>query len=1069
MVNGIQAIEVISKETGLRIPRIFTKGLASPYEGMQFEKRSSIIKNPDGSVVFEMHDIEVPAFWSQVATDILAQKYFRKTGVPQLAVDGTAILDSFGKPMLGSETSARQVVHRLAGCWRHWGEKYGYFASPEDAQAFYDEMTYMLINQMAAPNSPQWFNTGLHWAYGIAGPAQGHHFVDPDTKELTQAIDAYSHPQCHACFILSIKDDLVNDGGILDFATREARIFKFGSGSGANFSALRGKGERLSGGGKSSGLMSFLKIFDTVAGSIKSGGTTRRAAKMVVLDLDHPEIEDFVEWKSKEEKKVAALVAAGYPSDYEGEAYQTVSGQNSNNSIRVPDKFMHALQNDGTWDLKWRTDGRVCKTLKAAELWDKIGKAAWESADPGVQYDDIINEWHTCPESGRIRATNPCSEYLFLNDTACNLASINLMKFFDAERLTFDVEAFKHAARLWTIALEITVLMAEYPSREIAKGSYDFRTLGLGYANLGTLLMVAGIPYDSDEGRAMCSAITGIMTGESYATSAELASCLGPFPEYERNTEHMLRVVRNHRRIVYGAKPEEFEGLSIVPPVLNQKFCPQYMVNAAISSWDKALELGERYGYRNAQTTLLAPTGTIALLMDCDTTGIEPDFALVKFKKLAGGGYFKITNRSVELALRTLGYGDSQISEILNYILGTGTLRGSPYINDMVLKNRGLNDEDIAKIEKALSSAFDISNAINTWTLGKDAMERMGFKPAQYNDANFNMLRALGFSDAEIEAANERICGTMTIEGAPHLKEEHHAVFDCANKCGKKGTRFIAPLGHVGMMAAAQPLLSGGISKTVNLTHEATVDDIKNVYFESWKLGVKCIALYRDGCKLSQPLSTSSDSKQSDNVVYKAVRKRLPDERHALTHKFRVGNQEGYLTVGLYEDGSPGEIFVVMAKEGSVISGLMDSLATSVSIALQYGVPLRVLVNKFAHMRFEPSGPTDNPEIRIAKSLTDYIFRWIGMKFLSKEEQELCGIMGEANGNGNHRIDRPKEVKLDNSPSTPLTTFAKEAAEKKKDPDLHSDAPPCYMCGTLMIRSGTCYLCLNCGANSGCA
>jgi ribonucleoside-diphosphate reductase alpha chain len=1070
MADEIQSIEVLPRDAGLRIRRLFTKDISSPLDGITWERRSSSIKNPDGSVVFEMHDIEVPSFWSQVATDILAQKYFRKAGVPQIDLNGSPILDSFGKPMLGSETSAKQIIHRLANCWRYWGEKYGYFATSEDAKTFYDEIIYMLVHQMAAPNSPQWFNTGLHLSYGITSPAQGHWYVDPETKEATQSKDAYSRPAAHACFIQSIRDDLVNEGGILDLAVREARVYKYGGGTGSNFSSLRGKGEPLSGGGSSSGLMSFLKIFDIVAGSIKSGGTTRRAAKMVILDLDHPEIEDFVTWKAREEKKVAALVAAGYPSDYEGEAYQTVSGQNSNNTVRIPNKFMQSLSNDGTWDLHWRTDGRTCKTLRSKDFWDRMCQATWASADPGVQFDDIINDWHTCPETGHIRATNPCSEFIFIDDTACNLASLNLMSFFDTERLVFNSDAFKHAVRLWTIVLEISVLMAQYPSKNIAINSYRTRSLGLGFANLGTMLMVTGIPYDSDEGRALCAGITAVMTGEAYATSAEIASFAGTFPEYERNREHMLRAVRNHRRVVYGANPEEFENLSVTPVVIDHKLCPQYLMNAAISSWDNALDLGEKYGYRNAQVSLLAPTGTIALLMDCDTTGIEPDFALVKFKKLAGGGYFKIVNHSVELALQNLGYTKSEITDILTYVLGTGTLRGAPYVNDLTLKRRGFSDDEIRAMEKGLVSAFDLSNAINKYVVGIDALERAGLKPVQYSDPNFNLLKALGFSDAEIDAANEHICGTMMIEGAPHLKTEHYPVFDCASRCGKKGTRFLAPMSHVRMMSVVQPLISGGISKTVNLQHEASVQDIQKIFFDSWMLGIKCIAVYRDGCKLSQPLSTSG-SKQADKIVYKAIRKRLPDERRSITHKFRIGNQEGYITAGLYEDGKPGEIFMTMSKEGSAISGLMDSFATSVSIALQYGVPLRVLVNKFAHMRFEPSGPTDNPDIRIAKSIMDYIFRWLGMKFMSKEEQELCGILSETAGNGNnhnnHIGETKRDTKLDNPPSTPLTTFVKES-EDDTEADDHSDAPPCHVCGSFMIRSGSCYLCLNCGATSGC-
>jgi ribonucleoside-diphosphate reductase alpha chain len=1031
------------------------------FEKIEWETRTSSIKNPDGTVVFEMQNVEVPKFWSQVATDILAQKNMRKRGVPRIDKDGNQMIDEFGKTILGSETSLKQVIKRLVGCWRYWGEKYNYFASPEDAQAFEDELTYMLIYQMAAPNSPQWYNTGLNWAYGIEGPSQGHWYTDPDTKQLVQAKDAYTHPQVHACFIQAIKDDLVNEGGILDMLQKEARIFKYGSGSGINFSTIRAEGEPLSGGGKSSGIMSFLKIFDANAGAIKSGGTTRRASKMVILNIDHPDIEKFINWKANEEKKVAALVAAGYSNDFEGEAYTTVSGQNSNNSVRVTDEFIKAVIEDKDWNLRWRTNGQIAKTVKARNLWEQIANAAWTCADPGLQFDTTINDWNSCPVSGRINASNPCSEFMFLDNTACNLASINLRKFLDSGTATFDVDGFKHACRLWTIILEISVLMAGYPSKEIADLSYKFRSLGLGYTNLGSMLIVAGIPYDSDQARIIAAAITAIMTGEVYATSAEMASFLGSFHEFEKNKEHMLKVIRNHRRVVYNAKPEEYEKISTIPAGIDHKICPDYLLSAAIESWDRALALGEKYGYRNAQSSLLAPTGTISLVLDCDTTGIEPDFALVKFKKLVGGGYLKLINQSVIPALKRLGYSDIQIRDIISYAVGTNSLVGSPHINAFSLREKGFDDVTIAKIEKLLPSVLELQFAFSSFVIGKATLEALGFSEEEFSKPNFNLLKVLDFTEKEIEAANEYVCGTMTIEGAPHLREEDYAIFDCANKCGKKGKRFIDYMAHVKMMAAAQPLLSGSISKTINMPNEASVDDVKKVYFESWRRGLKAIAIYRDASKLSQPLSTFLSREELTKQV-QPRRRRLPAERAAITHKFRVGNQEGYITVGLFDDGTPGEIFVTMSKEGSTLSGLMGSFALTVSIALQYGVPLKALVTKLTHTRYEPSGWTDNPQIQIAKSLTDYIARWLALKFLPKEDLVEIGLNGLP----------PTE-----STAPPKTMIFPKSEEQKnleefkeeRQFDSDSDAPTCGLCGSLMTRSGTCYLCTNCGSTTGCS
>ncbi|HYK76939.1 MAG TPA: vitamin B12-dependent ribonucleotide reductase [Daejeonella sp.] len=1086
---------------GMSFQRYFTKANVNVYDLFTYDKRTSVIRNPSGDAVFEMNDVEVPSGWSQVATDILAQKYFRKAGVPK--ADGTK----------GSETSIKQVAHRMADCWKQWGERYGYFTSKEDASIFYDELVYTIMGQLAAPNSPQWFNTGLHSSYGITGKPQGHYFVNPLTEKLEKSTSAYERPQPHACFILSVSDDLVNDGGIMDLWIREARIFKYGSGVGTNFSAIRGESEKLSGGGYSSGLMSFLKIGDRAAGAIKSGGTTRRAAKMVCLDMDHPEIESFVNWKVEEEKKVAALIAAGYSSDYEGEAYRTVSGQNSNNSVRIPNNFFKALDKEENWDLIARTNGKVVKSIPAEKLWQDIAFAAWACADPGVQYDTTINEWHTCPEGGRINASNPCSEYMFLDNTACNLASINLAHFFNPQTFAFDVKGFEHACRIWTVVLEISVLMAQFPSKEVAQLSYDYRTLGLGYANLGSMLMVAGIPYDSEKARAIAGAITAIMTGTAYATSAEMAKELGPFKEYAKNKEHMLRVMRNHRYAAYNTGA--YEGLEIDPCGIDQKICPDYLLSAACNAWDKALELGEKYGYRNAQTTVIAPTGTIGLVMDCDTTGIEPDFALVKFKKLAGGGYFKIINQGVPSALHNLGYKEHEIEAIVKYAKGSATLNKAPHINFHSLAAKGFTPAELDKIDKALLAAFEIGFVFNQWTLGEDCLKRLGFKPDQYNSPDFNLLRALGFSRQQIAEANEYICGTMTIEGAPYLKEKHYPIFDCANKCGAKGQRYIHASGHIKMMAAAQPFLSGAISKTINLPNEATVEEIKECYELSWKLALKANALYRDGCKLSQPLSTKSDSKEDklDSVeevlgeaanvklsdltpdqVLEAARailekstdthfkrqlssvvekKSLPHRRSGFTQKASVGGQNIFVRTGEYEDGTLGEIFVDMHKEGATFRSLMNCFAIAVSVGLQYGVPLEEFVDKFTFTRFEPSGMVSGHDnIKSATSIVDYIFRMLGYEYLGRED--LVHVISK------HKavLGNPQMKDEDKNPDESNVIHPHEpkaTADKKLKPvfDIsgggQSDAPACSNCGHIMVRSGTCYKCLNCGTQGGCS
>jgi ribonucleoside-diphosphate reductase alpha chain len=1724
----VEAAFVKERIPVMKITRRFTQANKDVFSSVEYDKRTSRISNPDGSIVFEMNDAEIPKQWSQLATDIMVSKYFRKAGVPQVDAAGNKKLDENGKVITGPEKSAKQVIHRLAGCWRHWGETHGYFDTTEDAQAFYDELSYMLLTQMCAPNSPQWFNTGLNWAYGITGPAQGHYYCDPKTGELMKGADAYTHPQPHACqpfrapvstptgpmpigkivkdnliglevfdgtsegngitrviavkengekavlrvvldggcvveatgdhlvyvltedsttgrwirldalergmemlqsvrdrdaeralatsplvasfgtealaqvhasegmmvrrlqpvrvrrieplgmhtvfdiqtesgqylsnhvivhncFIQSVSDDLVNPGGIMDLWTREARLFKYGSGTGSNFSKVRGDNEPLSGGGKSSGLMSFLKIGDRAAGAIKSGGTTRRAAKMVCLDLDHPDIESFVNWKVREELKVACLAEGikhipgdqqelakklGLKLDYDfnGEAYYTVSGQNSNNSVRIPNSFFKAVEEDGDWKLINRTNGKVGKTVKARDLWDQIAFAAWRCADPGVQYDSTINDWHTCPNSGRINASNPCvtgdtrvltpggiwrridqmihlparvitnldsqeihvtdgafptgtrdifelrtnggytlkltgnhkiwtrhrgwveardlttkdevrlpskpaavqeigepqdakffqllgmflsetnqnpnalrldaclaqtgatdefaqyvteawgeqaddfaarvaneissleaerneafaptltapvthrrlisrmnafirtdvgqrrlsdeaftaglaaqkhllrglftadaittnssvelcndsrgllqdiqlillgfgvqsslseisnfksfndggavasgdmsdrqvcttplgrdvfssrdatprhglridpgslrsfiayvgliagkkrdrlsqlvsqaiatpedagnfdrfaelvpmgrqqvfdltepkthsfvaggitvhncSEYMFLDDTACNLASLNVLTFFDSETRTFDIEAFKHGVRIWTIVLEISVLMASFPSEEIATLSYKFRTLGLGYANLGAMLMQSGIAYDSDKGRAVCAALSAIMTGESYAASAEMASQLGAFPGYAENKSHMLRVIRNHRRAAYGLeKKGSYEHLEILPVEIDptqfseaDPLASRLLLASARECWDRAYALGEIHGYRNAQTTVIAPTGTIGLLMDCDTTGVEPDFALVKFKKLSGGGYFKIANQSVRPALVNLGYTPEQIHDILRYCLGTLTLHDAPHINWHTLKEKGLTESDLKKIEDSLPGQFEISFAFSGWSLGSDVMDRLNITATEWQAKNFNLLKRLGFTRKQIDVANDVICGRGTIEGAPHLKLSHYSVFDCANKCGKHGTRYIHPDGHIRMMAAAQPFITGAISKTINLPNEATLEEIKQSYQLSWELGLKSNALYRDGSKLSQPLNVKSDKDVdeieedddknvsaaveeitglaasaassssavvSDNlepthvkviekiierIVERPLRRRLPDTRNAITHKFDVAGHEGYITAGLYTDGQPGEVFITMAKEGSTIGGLMDAIATLVSVSLQYGVPVESLVRKFEHVRFEPSGMTRNPEIPMAKSLVDYIFRWLAMEFVPgyrathapqrapKPQAETPEDPSPFSGGPEGRASSSPQVKANGNGNghSHTTTYAEERAASVSqlratllaDPlsqqgtEMQSDAPGCDVCGSITVRSGTCYKCLNCGNSMGCS
>lgn len=1154
-VEAGQAVAMPPKRLGqgMKIQRVFTMPGQDPLAQLQYEKRSSIIKNPDGTIVKEIKDVEVPVTWSQVATDIIAQKYFRKAGVPQVDANGKPVVGTDGRPVVGPERSARQVIRRLAGTWRWWGENHGYFFSSEDAQAFQDEMEYMLIRQMGAPNSPQWFNTGLNWAYGITGTPQGHYYVDPETAVLRKSEDAYTHPQPHACFIQKLEDDLVNEGGIFDLVTREARLFKYGSGTGSNYSALRSRKEKLSGGGYSSGLMSFLKIFDRSAGAIQSGGTTRRAAKMVVVDIDHPDVEDFIWWKVKEEQKVADLVTGSrinsqylnrimdvakeqntidyhtnpelkkivrqalqrnvplnyilrglalveqghdvlefpvFNTHFEGEAYQTVSGQNSNNSIRVTNDYMRAVERDEDWHMLWRRDREKAQTVKARNLWDDIAEAAWMCADPGLQFDTTVNEWHTCPEDGRINASNPCSEYMFLDDTACNLASINLAHFYNAETGTFNIDGFRHATRLWTMVLEISVLMAQFPSKEIAQLSYIYRTLGLGYANLGTVLMTMGVPYDSPQALAISGALTAIMCGESYATSAEMASHLGTFPGYTRNKEHMLRVIRNHRRAAYNAPDGEYEGLSTMPMGIDPKQAPDPLVKAAREAWDKALQWGKEHGYRNAQVTVIAPTGTIGLVMDCDTTGVEPDFAIVKFKKLAGGGYFKIVNSSVNKALKRLGYSDQQIKDIEDYSRGHGTLLDAPIINHETLQAKGFTKEDIAKIELALDGAFDIRFVINPVTLGAETMNRIALSKHADNAA-YNVLEGLGFTKEQIDIANEYVVGTMTTEGAPHLKEEHYPIFDCANKCGAKGKRYIDYPAHIKMMAAVQPFISGAISKTINMPNEATLEEVKKVHWDSWKFMLKAIALYRDGSKLSQPLNSvnvddeiaalgaddedvaqPTPQMMNDIAAIRGIKEKLPPKRVGWTQEAVVGGHKVFIRTGEYNDGRLGEVFIDMYKDGAAYRSLINCFAILVSKSLQYGMPLDELVDSFTFTRFEPAGPVQgHPNIKFSTSILDYIFRLIGYEYLNREDlvqvkPDHANRAAQGQIPGTTTIEKPRnaaaaQVDMSPAPSEDPTKIAKAQG---------FTGDTCSNCGSMkMKRNGSCMLCIECGTTTGCS
>ena len=1083
-IEGARRAEVSQRAGGLSMDRKLTAAGSDPLEDVDYVLRDSQITNSDGSVVFELKGAQVPEGWSQLATDIAVSKYFRKAGID-------------GDKNKG-ERSVRQLVYRVAHSLREAGDKFGgYFADKEAADTFEAELSHLLIHQKAAFNSPVWFNCGLYQRYGIEGSG-GNYAWDPEQDVIFKTDTAYEHPQCSACFIQAVDDDLM---AIYELIKNEARLFKYGSGTGTNFSKIRGKQEKLSGGGTSSGLMSFLEVLDRAAGATKSGGTTRRAAKMVCLDMDHPEIIDFIEWKVREEKKARALIEAGYESDFNGDAYHTVSGQNSNNSLRVTDEFMNAVETDGEWKTTFRTTGEVSDTYRARDVWRKVAQAAHGCADPGLQYDTTINDWHTCPNTDRINASNPCSEYMFLDNSACNLASINLSKFLDEEG-RFDIEGYRQAIRVLITAMDIAVDYASYPTNDIAKNSHNFRPLGLGYANLGTLLMQLGIPYDSDQGRTICAALTSILCGHAYATSSEIAASKGPFSGFQRNRQPMLRVMGKHRDAAYRINETGGPGMTDEEPTT----CPPELIQAAHEDWDLACKLGEMYGYRNSQTTVLAPTGTIGLLMDCDTTGIEPDFALVKFKKLAGGGYFKIVNQSVPKALQNLGYTDAQLADIVSYVTGTNTFTGAPHCGRKALLENGLTEREIEKAEAALRGVFDVGSALAPWVIGTEAYERLEIKPEVYSRPGFHLLRYLGHSDKEVGEINDVVIGRMTVEGAPHLRAEHLPVFDCANRCGKIGERFIEPMAHVHMMAAAQPFLSGAISKTVNLPQESTIEDVEEIYKEGWKLGLKAVALYRDGSKSSQPLNAKADSRdeeeEEETVEAKAPapavvapvqewltppttrRHRLPKKRSGFTQEARIGGHKVFLRTGEYVDGSLGEIFVDMHKEGAAFRSLMNCFAISVSMGLQHGVPLDAYVRQFTFTRFEPQGIVEgHPNIKFSTSIIDYVFRVLGVEYLKqydfaqvppKEEQEE--LQNPTDVAAVHRLEgsQPSEPPPAIEPAEQVTFGFDEGAHQNNALDqqlgeMMGDAPMCDKCGHITVRNGACYRCLNCGNSMGCS
>jgi len=1047
--NKKSAQSISGDRKRLVVDRFFTQDGVRPLDQIQYVMANSQIKDKEGRIIFEMKDIEVPAHWSQLAIDILVSKYMRKVGVP-----GTQ-----------HENSIRQVIHRITHALAQSAIELKYF-DETSAYIFEDELAYLLIHQMGAFNSPVWFNLGLFQEYGIQGSG-GNFAWDLTKDQIIETRNAFEKPQCSACFIQSVDDDLMS---IFQLMKNEARLFKYGSGSGTNFSRLRGASESLSGGGTSSGLMSFLEVLDRAAGATKSGGTTRRAAKMVCLDLDHPEVIEFITWKSREERKVAALVEAGYSSDFNGEAYRSVSGQNSNNSVRVTDEFMHALDRNLNWNLYSRTTGEVVATHPAREIWHLIAQSAWVCADPGVQFDTTIQEWHTCKNSGRIDASNPCSEYMFLNDSACNLASLNLVRFLN-QAGQFEIEDYRRACQTFILAQEILVDLSSYPTSLIAQNSHDYRPLGLGFANLGALLMQKGIAYDSSEGRSWAAVLTALMTGYAYEFSAEMARVLGPFAKFSENKDSMLTVMGKHQKATES---------------LNSNEVPQVLVGQAQHVWRSVLEKAGQFGLRNAQVSVLAPTGTIGLLMDCDTTGVEPDFSLVKFKKMVGGGYIKIVNHSVPLALKNLGYSQTEVQGMMTYLLGTLSLENSPYVNRTALIAHGLSLEEVHEIEKNLPGLYDLRSAFTRYALGEELLSRVGVSLEEMRQSSFNFLRWIGLDDVQITQANQVICGAMTLEGAPHLRSEHSSVFDCAQPCGAYGKRFISPMGHVQMMSAIQPFLSGAISKTVNLPHETTVSEIQEIYYQAWKLGLKSISVYRDGCKLSQPLSARSESSiesgershstPSPTVQSKerqrSIRRRLPAKRRGFTQEAIIAGHRVYLRTGEYEEGSLGEVFIDMHKEGAAYRSMMNCFSIAVSLGLQYGVPLEEFVDQFTFTRFDPSGVVHgHPHVKMATSVVDYIFRVLGLEYLGRTDfvqvKPVVDIARETHGE--KRMTRSDLSRESKNHSSREKNQVDEDSLSEQFTEMMSDAPACDQCGHTTIRSGSCYRCLNCGSSLGCS
>ena len=1092
---------------GLTITRHFTTAGDDPFASFTFVTRASRIGTTGGGSVFDMSAVEVPDTWDQVATDILASKYFRKTGVPQCDDTGAPRLDEAGNQVLGSETSIKQTALRLANAWRIWGERGGYFATPADAAAYRDEMAYMLTAQMAAPNSPAWFNVGIFEAYGIIQDPDGSWYYDGDAELAKESTHRYERAAVNACFISRVDDQLVGPGSIFEFAEREARLFAQGSGSGANLSYIRADGEKLSAGGTSSGVLSFMKVLDAAAGAIKSGGATRRAAKMVILDAEHPEVEAYIWAKAHEEKKAAALIAAGYEAGYEGEAVRTVAYQNANHSVRITPGFMAVMEADGEWNLINRTDGAVNKTIKARQLWREIAEAAWECADPGLQFDDIINDWNTVADTERLRGTNPCSEYVHVDDTACNLASFNLVSFYDDETATFDAAAFEYAVRLWTLTLEIHVSMSHYPARVIAERSYEHRTLGLGYANLGALLMRAGLAYDSEEARAAMGAITALMHNRAYATSAEMAAASEPARAWGPNRHSMARVAHNHRRAAYGTLAAArgvgpYEGLTVAPAGINHgtlAATPFANLTEPLLAAADAAVAGVETGYRNMQVSVLAPTGTISLVMGCDTSGVEPDFALVKLKKLAGGGYMRIINASVAPALAHLGYSAAEMNRIMAHALGTQTLAGNAPVNAAALLIKGVPADVLAKVEAALADVSDLTWAFAPHIVGDEEYARVaggatGGTPAD----GAAYLVALGFTPADVAQASTRICGHLTVEGAADLRPEHYGVFDCAVECGD-GSRSIAWGGHVAALAAVSPHISGAISKTVNLPNSATIEDIERAHATAYAKGVKCVAIYRDGSKVAQPLNSAGNDElvslegtdllallpvptpgMSPSEYYgdhPVPRFRPPNPRFGPTWRLEIGGEEVYLRVNTYPDGSPAEVFLDWGRQGSTLRGMTAALSIAISHALQRGMALEDLVKSFRGQTFEPNGIVSGHDgLKMASSVTDAVARILGHYFLNRDElvQVPGGLTAKDVYFGPRAALSAGDLEPAPAPVAPAAALSDVDVDKAqaivaRGEGVRLFGETCSNCGSShLIQAGSCKCCGECGQTSGC-